>query len=415
MGAPARAGEAGPPTERLRLLARALLTAIALVVVALPALAVAGAWFPSAAALVSFGRLVVADLGWLGLGALVSCGLLVAARALGGGRLATLLLAGALAILAGAGGIGVRFAALAADHGGSFDVLRQASTPPPLADGPDEHVGFTTLEDIDLYADVWRATGAAAGSSGISIPPGVGVVFVHGGSFAVGGLGARPALFAYLASIGVAVVDIEYRLAPPPRWQDAPADVACALAWLSTAGPSFGIDPERVVLMGESAGGNLALLVAYDGARPAPAIDPSCPSAGEPLRPIGAIGVAPVTDLAATWGEGALYTDGGVRFPEAYVGGPPDAFPDRYRSASPIESVVPGLPPTLLVGGVNDQLVRIEHLRDLAAHLVAAGNAVTLVEIPFADHGFDGAPNGFGQQLEEALLPRFLSGLETGG
>jgi acetyl esterase/lipase len=56
-------------------------------------------------------------------------------------------------------------------------------------------------------------------------------------------------------------------------------------------------------------------------------------------------------------------------------------------------------------------LVRVDRIRALDAALRAAGVSVELVEVPFADHGFDSAANGFGAQLEETLVPEFIERL----
>jgi acetyl esterase/lipase len=136
-----------------------------------------------------------------------------------------------------------------------------------------------------------------------------------------------------------------------------------------------------------------------------PALEPSCDVT--PVAPAGVIAVHPVADLAGTWADlKALFPD--EPFPETYTGGTPSDVPDRYEAASVGRLVRAGLPPTLLYTGVNDALVHVERIRTLAASLRAAGAPVDLVEVPFADHGFDSPPNGFGAQLEEALLRDFI-------
>jgi acetyl esterase/lipase len=233
-------------------------------------------------------------------------------------------------------------------------------------------------------------------------------VFVHGGAFVGGDLGSRVRLFEFLAEKGYTVFDIEYRLAPPPRWAQAPADVLCALGWLRESATRFGLDPGKVFLMGESAGGSLALVAGYAAGEtdaPNAAIEPSCE--GEPILPAGIIAVAPAADLAGIWEDGTLEA-AGLRFPEAYIGGTPAEYPERYEAASPFAYLRPGLPPTLLIGGANDHLVLPNRVSGLYDRFRQAGVDVRLIVVPFAEHGFDGFPNGYGQQLEESILPAFM-------
>ena len=284
-------------------------------------------------------------------------------------------------------------------------------TPPtPEGRGPDTRIVFAEVEGLPLHAEVWRATKPAADPN--ELRP--GVLFIHGGAFTHGSPGLRPHLFASFADAGYAVADIEYRLSPPPRWQDARADVLCALGWFQSVATTYGVDPARIVVMGDSAGGNLALVAAYAPGRAPSSDDPAPSCAVTPVPPAGVIALYPTADLAATWADVRELADE-TPFPELYVGGTPTEFPDRYEAASVERLVRAGLPSTLVITGTNDLLVRVERVRDLVARLRAAGSPVQLVEVPFADHAFDGPINGFGAQLEETLLPDFMAGTTSRG
>ncbi len=391
---------------RPNLLARSVLTSIAFLLVAIPAAAVVGGYFAHATVIAGYGRLLNTDLPWIVVGAALALGLAGLAVRLGGKRFTALLAVSCLVVLLGSIWVGAQYAALAASHGATYDVLRQARTPSPEQRRPDERLVFAEVGGVTLHAEVWRATKPASAADTNGLRP--GVLYIHGGSFNHGSPGIRPHLFATFADAGYAVADIEYRLAPPPRWQDAPADVLCALGWFQRVASTYGVDPARIVVMGDSAGGNLALIAAYGpgyqsaGARLTPSCDDS------PAPPAGVIGVYPTADLAATWADVRELSDE-TPFPETYIGGPPAQFPDRYEAASVQPIIRAGLPPTLLVTGANDLLVRVERVRDLATRLREAGTAAELVEVPFADHAFDGPINGFGMQLEETLLPAFVA------
>ena len=388
------------PAARPHLLARSVLTSVSFLLLAIPALAVAGGYFFRVREISGYGRLLITNLPWLVLGAGLALALSLVAVRLGGRRFTALLAAASLIALAGGIGVGVQFAVLASQHGATYDVLRQARTPTPVMRGPSEQIVFATVDGEALHADVWRPTSGT----------GTGVLFIHGGGFKDGGPGLRPYLFSGLADAGSVVLDVEYRLSPPPRWQQAPADVLCALGWFQSKASEYGVDPTRIVVMGESAGGNLALMAAYGaGVQDADGVlTPSCDVTLIP--PAGVIAVSPTADLAATWVDVRALT-AETPFPQLYVGGTPTEFPDRYAAASVGRLIRGGLPPTLLFVGTNDLLVRVERMRDLADRLREAGSDVELVEVPFADHAFDGPANGFGMQLEETLLGDFLATL----
>jgi acetyl esterase/lipase len=119
------------------------------------------------------------------------------------------------------------------------------------------------------------------------------------------------------------------------------------------------------------------------------------------------VAIAPAADLEGIWTDASIWLDG-RRFPEPYVGGPPSEFPERYEAATPFRFARPDAPPTLIVTGSIDHLVRPARVISVAERLAAAGVDVRLVVVPYADHGFDGQSNGVGAQVLEALVPTFL-------
>jgi acetyl esterase/lipase len=390
------------------LVIRSLLTSIAFLLLALPAIAVLSGYVPLLPVIGGFGRLLNTDLPWLVLASLLALLLAILALKLGGGRFTKVLTLAVAAVVVGEIVVGAQFAALAAAHGASWDLARQANRPAAAARGEDERLVYATVAGEELHAEIWRAA-APTGEQPPTLRP--GVLFIHGGAFVHGEPGLRPAVFARFADAGYAVADIEYRLAPPPRWEDARADVLCALGWFQSVAETYGVDPERVVVMGESAGGNLALIAGYMPGSPfAQELRPSCDV--EPRAPAGVITVYPTADLVATWEDTVALGDP-APFVETYIGGTPDEYPDRYAAASVGRLVRAGLPPTLLITGSNDGLIRIGRMRTLVEQVRAAGSEIELVEVPFADHAFDGPVNSFGMQLEETILPAFVRRFEA--
>ena len=290
-------------------------------------------------------------------------------------------------------------AAVARVHGVSLDprldLLGQR-------DGPTGPAPWTVqFAEVGGQALRLAAYPAAAGSAG----PAPAVVVVHGGGWSGGGVRDVEQWSHWLAGQGFAVFDAEYRLAPQPNWQTATGDVKCAVGWTRRHAAEYGADPDRVVLLGRSAGAHLALLAAYTPDEPRQ--PPSCKAPDTTVRAVVAL-YAP-TDLA--WGydhpsNRRVYD--GVDALEAFLGGDPRSTPDVYALASPTTRVGPSAPPTLLVHGGRDQYVRPEQMDRLAERLRAADVPHRAVAIPHAQHAFDLLWNGWASQLTRPILLDFL-------
>lgn len=213
------------------------------------------------------------------------------------------------------------------------------------------------------------------------------VVMIHGGGWWRGGryeMGLTK-WAAYLAAGGLAVVSIDYRLAPHTTYPDSFQDCLDAVDWAVEHADELGADPSRIGLWGDSAGGHLVLLLATS--QTAPRFDgPRLRHGAERLRAVAAL--YPPTDLAAL---DALERQGraGTRTVAGFVGTEPSADPARWRAASPIEHVHPALPPILLLQGTRDLLVPDAQAREFAARLAAHGAPHRLEIVEGGVHGFD--------------------------
>ena len=244
-------------------------------------------------------------------------------------------------------------------------------------------------------------------------PPGPGrhpsIVVVHGGSWRNGdkGEGGIDPTIAnrIFAARGYTVYDIQYRLVPQATFPAQLEDVLCALGHIRAQAAADGTDPERTVLLGRSAGAHLALLAAYRAGR-----DPMPAGCSAPATVRGVIALYAPTDLVRAYEVPADpdLIDGSAVIAD-FLGGSPEAAPDRYRLATPQTALDRPVPPTLLLHGDADQIVRPEHSRSLAAALTAANDQVALVEIPWGGHGFDAISWGPGGQIALAAILRFLS------
>jgi acetyl esterase/lipase len=238
-------------------------------------------------------------------------------------------------------------------------------------------------------------------------PPSPAVIVIHGGSWS-GGVKSDFATYdRWLAAEGRVVFDVEYRLASGAQHFPAQVmDIKCAIAWVKSHAARYHVNPERLALIGRSAGGQLALLAAYTANDPT--LRPgSCDAQETSVRAV--ISFYGPTDLA--WD----YTHPGrpdvidtPRVLENYLGGSPATAPQAYASASPIEHVSAQSPPTLFLHGGHDQLVRVENVERIMPKLAAAGVSVTYVYLPWGNHGFDYNFNGWGSQIAQAEIGKFL-------
>lgn len=206
-------------------------------------------------------------------------------------------------------------------------------------------------------------------------PPPV-ILFVHGGAWRTGlrdDLGPRfrawrPGPFARLAQAGFAVACPDYRLSGEAVFPAPLDDLTEALAWLRVRAADLGVDAERAVVWGESAGGHLAALLALTAA----------PAAA----PRGCVVWYGATDLTAA----------PPHTPEAALLGAPAAdVPDRARAASPVARVAPGAPPFLILHGAEDTVIPAAQGEALASALRAAGTETGFRTVPDADHLWIGA------------------------
>lgn len=206
------------------------------------------------------------------------------------------------------------------------------------------------------------------------------VLFFHGGFWRAQYDRRHTAtLAAALAKAGFAACTPEYRRIGQPGggWPGMFDDVVAAADNLPrlVAEAAGQPDPERVVLAGHSAGGHLAMWAAARHRLPA----------GTPWylpAPAGAgvVALAPVGDLAAAQARGL---DDHVA--DLLMGGGPDHYPERYALADPAQLIPLGCP-VRIVHGTRDDRVPHEMSREYVAHATAAGDPVTLDELPGCGH-----------------------------
>ena len=217
----------------------------------------------------------------------------------------------------------------------------------------------------------------------------------HGGGMTIGSAaGSDGRSWPLAKACNVAVVSVDYRLAPEHPYPAGPEDCEAAAAWLiERAGAEFGTD--RLLVGGESAGAYFAILTMLRlrerlGSRP--------PFAGVDL----CYGVYDLGGTPSTvWQVGKVpYATGGDANRCHYL---PGRTPEESRdpAISPLWAELHDLPPCLLTVGTADWL--LDDSLFLAARLDAAGNDAALAVYPEGPHGIEGAPTEMGRLARERI------------
>jgi acetyl esterase/lipase len=242
------------------------------------------------------------------------------------------------------------------------------------------------------------------------------------------------------------IVDVAYRLYPETDVPGMAADALRAVAWVRDHAVELGVDPDRIVLAGGSAGGHLSLLAAYG--HNVPALIPS-ELAESDLRVravasfYGQVGLDTMywhtgqdktcrpDDPEPDWSAQPsrmlvrLFGDNAARWRLQFLsfggrsimltGGTPDAVPERYAEASALTYVDAECPPTLLVHGTHDEMAPVAAVRQLQARLEHAGVPVTATYLPHTDHMFDlvGTKWSPAARVSIYALERFLAGISV--
>lgn len=222
------------------------------------------------------------------------------------------------------------------------------------------------------------------------------VVYAHGGGFVLGSKRMGP--WRFLLDAGYAVASVDYRLSGEHVYPAAVHDGAAAIRWVRANASSYGVDSEKIIGFGSSAGAYLLSAVALGG---------------DDTNLIGSVGphaevscqLAAVVDHYAPTDFLTMDTDAPDDVVERmdrpgstitrFLGYVPSDRPDAAEQASLLHRVSASAPPFLIAHGDDDHRVGIEQSRRLHRALLAAGARADFVEVPGADHGsahFDQTP-----------------------
>ncbi len=215
----------------------------------------------------------------------------------------------------------------------------------PLPDNVKEYkdIVYKTVENKDLKLDIYHKKNISDATPLI--------IFIHGGAWKKGDKHDYwPYLIPY-AEKGYITATIQYRLTDVAIYPAQLDDVISAINWLQDNAEVYHIDKNKIVLVGGSAGGHLAMMAAYS--------DPS-------LNIKGIVNLYGPSDLTTPYARE-------IASVQKLIGKSYQEVPELYKSASPVTYISQDIPPTLTFQGTLDELVPYEQSDNLDKKIKEAG------------------------------------------
>jgi acetyl esterase/lipase len=211
------------------------------------------------------------------------------------------------------------------------------------------------------------------------------ILCIHGGGFRAGKREGWDARCKLLAERGYVAATVTYRLAPKHQFPAAVEDVKAGVRWLRANAEKYSIDPDRIGVIGDSAGGHLAQFLGVTGG--IAQFEGDGGNAAFSSRVSCVVNYYGPSDLTKSYGKSV---DAAEVLP-LWLGG--DATKERRRHilASPLYWVTPTAAPTLLLQGTEDKYVNHEQAVWMHEKLKAAEVEVEFMSLEGAGHGFKGA------------------------
>ncbi len=230
--------------------------------------------------------------------------------------------------------------------------------------------------------------------------PAPALIFIHGGGWKSGDKSDYKYYTVRFAKRGLVAATIGYRFIKEAKFPAAVEDAKCAVRWMRAHAEELHVDPDKIVVIGGSAGGHLALMAGY--------------TADTGLFVNG--GHEDVSDAVA--GVVDLYGPTDLTTPEARVNPTVTAFfeqsyekdPESYRLASPIHHLNADAPPTMIIQGTIDDIMPVEQSDELAERLQELGVPYWYDRVEGYPHTMDITPavNERVQWLISAFVRTFI-------
>jgi acetyl esterase/lipase len=228
------------------------------------------------------------------------------------------------------------------------------------------------------------------------------LVFIHGGGWKGG---VRSDYLVYLVAFamkGYMTATVSYRLLKDGPYPACAEDITYAVQWFYKNGEKYGYDPDRIALIGGSAGAHLALLAAYGWKKPGVNAD-STDVAGKSHRIKAVVDIYGPVDLTTEYSRNhsLVTTFLAHSFKEA---------PELFTEASPIHYLDKNDPPTMILHGTSDDLVPISQSDQLKARLDSLGVPNVYYRLPLWPHTMDiiQRVNDFSQLKMDDFFRKYL-------
>lgn len=239
------------------------------------------------------------------------------------------------------------------------------------------NVTYSTENNTELKADIYQPRRLLA--------PNPVILAIHGGGLV--SLSREHSLWMILPflQMGYSVVNIDYRLASNAHAPAAVEDARCALYWVAANAKKYNFDSHKIITMGASSGGHLALITAM--LRPADGFDYGCHSTINFSTDKSAPAVAAVISLWGVTDEyDSLMGPDAQKWAQVWIGSQAQRE-QLAKSVSPVYHVRPGLPPILLIHGTDDRTVPYAQAVHLHRELDQDQDPNQLLRLPGGGHG----------------------------
>jgi acetyl esterase/lipase len=229
------------------------------------------------------------------------------------------------------------------------------------------------------------------------------VLCIHGGGFRAGTRQSYDGTCIKLAQHGYVAFTCTYRLAPKFQYPAAVHDVKAAVRWIRANAAKYGIDPERIGVMGGSAGGHLAQFLAVTGDVKKFDGDGGNPTVSSKVACV--VNYYGPSDFTKSYGKSV---DAAEVLP-LWLGGNLETARQKHIESSPLNWVTPDAAPTLCIHGTKDKYVAHEQAVWMVDRLKSCGVEAELLTWQGAGHGFSGKD---AQTAEQAMLAFFAKHLQ---
>lgn len=262
---------------------------------------------------------------------------------------------------------------------------------PELIDSLEAHrdLTYATYGQREVQLDLFRPKKSDA--------PLPAIVCIHGGGWFKGDRSSMTNLAMALAARGFVAATISYRLSGEAKFPAAIQDAKASVRWLRAHAKEYGIDTEHIGVIGLSAGGHLAALLATSG--DVPELEGKGGNADQSSRVQACVAMGAQTDLLSER-IASLSSQPDDPFYRTFLGASQADAGDVYALASPRNHLDPKDPPILVMTGALDD--SSTHADEFRGDLGKLGIAADLVLLPDAPHAFLGRQVSFDECVEKS-------------